>query len=114
MTFIMGINPPSSLLGDIILKSFVGRRCSHLQLPSLSVYRIILVMASNIVIEETSNAQPQDMCLYFRHNGQRISPWHDIPLFADRQRGILIMVVEIPRGTNAKMEVSVFVFISAQ
>lgn len=36
-----------------------------------------------------------------------ISPLHDIPLFADPEKKIYNMVVEIPRWTNAKMEVSV-------
>ena len=35
-----------------------------------------------------------------------ISPFHDIPLFADQNNGILNMIVEIPRWTNAKMETS--------
>jgi len=39
-------------------------------------------------------------------NGQVVSPFHDIPLFADRNNGILNMVVEVPRWTNAKMEIS--------
>lgn len=35
-----------------------------------------------------------------------ISPMHDIPLFADETNKILHMVVEIPRWTNAKMEIT--------
>ena len=38
-------------------------------------------------------------------NGQVISPWHDIPLFANENKSILNFIVEIPRWTNAKMEV---------
>jgi inorganic pyrophosphatase len=34
-----------------------------------------------------------------------ISPFHDIPLYADKEKGILNMIVEIPRWTNAKLEV---------
>lgn len=30
----------------------------------------------------------------------------DIPLYADESQGILNMVVEVPRWTNAKMEIS--------
>ena len=37
---------------------------------------------------------------------QVVSPFHDIPLFADQNNGILNMVVEVPRWTNAKMEIS--------
>lgn len=35
-----------------------------------------------------------------------ISPLHDIPLWADRARRLVNMVVEVPRWTNAKMEIS--------
>lgn len=35
-----------------------------------------------------------------------VSPFHDIPLFADANNGILNMIVEVPRWTNAKMEIS--------
>ena len=34
-----------------------------------------------------------------------MSPLHDIPLHADSTGSVLNMVVEIPRWTNAKMEV---------
>lgn len=39
-------------------------------------------------------------------NGNPISPWHDIPLFANKAERIYNMVVEIPRWTNAKMEIA--------
>ncbi|XP_028405842.1 inorganic pyrophosphatase-like [Dendronephthya gigantea] len=35
-----------------------------------------------------------------------ISPMHDIPLYADSEKNIFNMVVEIPRWTNAKMEIN--------
>ena len=44
--------------------------------------------------------------MFVEQNGTVVSPWHDIPLFADQNNGILNMVVEIPRWTNAKMEIS--------
>lgn len=34
-----------------------------------------------------------------------ISPLHDIPLVVDANKKIYNMVVEVPRWTNAKMEV---------
>jgi inorganic pyrophosphatase len=34
-----------------------------------------------------------------------VSPFHDIPLLADTSGKVFNMVVEIPRWTNAKMEV---------
>jgi hypothetical protein len=40
-----------------------------------------------------------------------ISPLHDIPLYADEASKNVNMVVEIPRWTNAKMEVGFCLFI---
>ena len=37
--------------------------------------------------------------------GRLVSPFHDIPLYQDQEGTILNMVVEIPRWTNAKMEI---------
>lgn len=34
-----------------------------------------------------------------------VSPFHDIPLFANEEQKVFNMVVEVPRWTNAKMEV---------
>jgi predicted ATP-grasp superfamily ATP-dependent carboligase len=44
--------------------------------------------------------------VYIEQNGNVVSPFHDIPLFADKSAGILNMIVEVPRWTNAKLEVS--------
>lgn len=38
--------------------------------------------------------------------GKPISPFHDIPLYADEENKIFNMVVEIPRWTNHKMEIN--------
>lgn len=38
--------------------------------------------------------------------GQAVSAWHDVPLYADESKQILNMVVEIPRWSNAKLEIS--------
>lgn len=50
--------------------------------------------------------QISDHRVYIERGTQVVSPWHDIPLFADRNNGILNMIVEVPRWTNAKMEIS--------
>ncbi|KAF9225490.1 inorganic diphosphatase [Gyrodon lividus] len=47
-----------------------------------------------------------DHRVYIEQNGQVVSSFHDIPLFADQSNGILNMIVEVPRWTNAKMEIS--------
>ncbi|KAK6357258.1 Inorganic pyrophosphatase [Orbilia javanica] len=47
-----------------------------------------------------------DHRVFIEADGQPISPFHDIPLYANEQKTILNMVVEIPRWTNAKQEIS--------
>ncbi|GMM39003.1 inorganic diphosphatase [Saccharomycopsis crataegensis] len=42
---------------------------------------------------------------YIAKDGKVVSPFHDIPLYADESKKILNMIVEIPRWTNAKMEI---------
>ncbi|KAG5650742.1 hypothetical protein H0H81_011186 [Sphagnurus paluster] len=44
--------------------------------------------------------------VFIEQNGSVVSPFHDIPLFADQNNGIFNMIVEVPRWTNAKMEIS--------
>ncbi|KAL2008861.1 hypothetical protein VTN00DRAFT_7055 [Thermoascus crustaceus] len=47
-----------------------------------------------------------DYRVYIEKDGVPISPFHDIPLYANEQQTILNMIVEIPRWTNAKQEIS--------
>ncbi|XP_049848492.1 inorganic pyrophosphatase-like [Schistocerca gregaria] len=51
-------------------------------------------------------------CLFFKKNNTPISPFHDIPLWADKNAGIANMVVEIPRGQQAKLEISRDIFLN--
>ena len=44
--------------------------------------------------------------VYLEENGKPISPFHDIPLYANEEKTILNMIVEVPRWTNAKLEIS--------
>lgn len=46
-----------------------------------------------------------DYRAYIEKDGVPISPFHDIPLYANEQQTVLNMVVEIPRWSNAKQEV---------
>ena len=38
--------------------------------------------------------------------GKLLSPFHDVPLWADRAKGVVNMIVEVPRFSNAKLEIS--------
>jgi len=44
--------------------------------------------------------------IYIERDGMPVSPFHDIPLYANETHTVLNMIVEVPRWTNAKMEVS--------
>lgn len=44
--------------------------------------------------------------VFIEQDGSVVSPFHDIPLFADEKNGILNMIVKAPRWTNAKMNIS--------
>ncbi|KAJ3362265.1 Inorganic pyrophosphatase [Allomyces javanicus] len=44
--------------------------------------------------------------VYIEKDGKPVSPFHDIPLYANEEKTILNMIVEIPRWTNAKLEIS--------
>ena len=50
----------------------------------------------------------QEYLVYFQEEegGGLVSPWHDIPLYADQTNLSLNMVVEIPRFSLAKFEIS--------
>ena len=43
--------------------------------------------------------------VYIEKDGHPVSPFHDIPLYANAEKTVLNMIVEIPRWTNAKQEV---------
>jgi len=57
-------------------------------------------------VEEHGSAYTTNYQLYLKSKDGLVSPFHDIPLFADKENGVYNMVVEIPRWTNAKMEIS--------
>ncbi|RJE26460.1 Inorganic pyrophosphatase [Aspergillus sclerotialis] len=48
----------------------------------------------------------RDFRIYLSLGDKMISPWHDIPLFADERESVLNMVVEIPRWENVKLEIA--------
>lgn len=55
---------------------------------------------------ERGGLNTPDYRIYFKNEDGPISPFHDIPLYADESNKIFNMVVEIPRWTNAKMEIN--------
>ena len=68
-----------------------------------------IVKMSN-AYERVERGQPNTLSyrVYFKSKATNefVSPFHDIPLVHDKANHIYNMVVEIPRWTNAKMEIS--------
>lgn len=62
-------------------------------------------MASNYTVRKVAAPNTLEHRVYIEKDGQPVSPFHDIPLYANQEQNILNMVVEIPRWTNAKLEV---------
>ncbi|KAH8426764.1 Inorganic pyrophosphatase [Aspergillus melleus] len=57
-------------------------------------------------VRKIGQANTLEHRVFIERDGQPVSPFHDIPLYANEQQTILNMVVEIPRWTNAKQEIS--------
>uniref|UniRef100_A0A8C6URP4 inorganic diphosphatase n=1 Tax=Neogobius melanostomus TaxID=47308 RepID=A0A8C6URP4_9GOBI len=58
-------------------------------------------------VEERGNPNSLSYRLFFKNaEGNYISPFHDIPMCADEAQNVFNMVVEVPRWTNAKMEIA--------
>merc|ERR1712137_1387877 len=55
--------------------------------------------------QESGDLSTTEFRVFAKQNGDFISYLHDIPLYAKEDKSVLNMVVEIPRGTNAKMEI---------
>ncbi|XP_028155109.2 inorganic pyrophosphatase isoform X1 [Diabrotica virgifera virgifera] len=69
--------------------------------PRLQVLRKM----SYSIVERGSPFSP-DYRVYIENQNGPISPLHDIPLLVDGNPKVFNMVVEVPRWTNAKMEIT--------
>ncbi|KFA72522.1 hypothetical protein S40288_07870 [Stachybotrys chartarum IBT 40288] len=63
-------------------------------------------MASPYTLRKVAAPYTLEHRVYIEKDGVPVSPFHDIPLYANQEQTILNMVVEIPRWTNAKLEIS--------
>jgi hypothetical protein len=66
----------------------------------------ISTMASQYSARRIGAPNTLEHRIFIEENGKPVSPFHDIPLYANQEQTILNMIVEVPRWTNAKMEVS--------
>lgn len=61
---------------------------------------------SSFTTVERGTPNTVDYRLFYRNNNGPISPFHDISVFADASKKIFNMIVEVPRWSNAKMEIA--------
>mgnify|MGYP000942261712 CR=1 FL=1 len=65
---------------------------------------------STYTVRKTGQPFTPEYRAYIEQDGKVVSAWHDIPLYPEGEdnKNVLNMVVEIPRWSNAKMEVSTY------
>jgi len=63
-------------------------------------------MTSEYNVKESGKPDTLEYRGYVLKGQHPISPFHDIPLWVDKSHGIVNMVVEIPKGQQAKMEIN--------
>jgi len=56
--------------------------------------------------KETGAPETTDFRVFLLQDGKPVSPFHDIPLWVNKAAGIANFVLEIPKGTQPKMEIS--------
>ncbi|KAI9009994.1 inorganic pyrophosphatase [Phycomyces nitens] len=71
-----------------------------------AILAVNLVSGANYTVRPIGAPYSKDYVVYIEKDGLPISPFHDIPLFADRNNLTMNMVIEIPRWTNAKYEIN--------
>lgn len=81
-------------------------RCSSFSSPLSSVQsRHFTSPKMSYTVRKIAQPYTLEHRVYIEKDGVPVSPFHDIPLYANAEKSILNMVVEIPRWTNAKQEV---------
>jgi len=96
---------PVALFRSAISLGVISQQCKK---PTLQFQRVINQSFATMSYKavERGSRNTDDYKLYYEGPSGAISPWHDIPLYHDKANNIFNMVVEIPRWTNAKMEMS--------
>ena len=105
--------PPRPLLSTAKISSLrtgqIARHLSSSSLPSDSSQRLRDQNPNlNMAYQTRKVAAPNTLehRVYIEKDGIPVSPFHDVPLYANADQTVLNMIVEIPRWTNAKLEVS--------
>eukprot|EP00891_Asterochloris_glomerata_P006174 jgi/Astpho2/6174/Aster-03588 len=82
------------------------RHAQRLQRPNLRKATLKTTAAKvDYVAQEKGDKNTLEYRIFFEQNGKQVSPWHDIPLWAEEGK-LLNFICEIPKETSAKMEVA--------
>jgi len=57
-------------------------------------------------VREVGKPETLEYRVYLLKDGKNVSPFHDIPLWSDEKNRIANFVLEIPKGTQPKLEIS--------
>jgi len=120
---------PLCVRSSLGVLAFLGSRCSAtakskavLTQAAAALPTYLRKMSTHYQTEERGQPNSPNYRIYFKNSeGKYISPFHDIPLFSDAQQEsdvppkklkkieneqLYNMVVEVPRWSNAKMEIA--------
>ncbi len=62
---------------------------------------------TTVVTESVGTENSTEYRLFYKSNGAQVSPWHDLPVYPESSnKQVVTFVNEIPRGTQAKMEIA--------
>lgn len=102
--------PSPTLFGSLPLVDAWVRKALRLLLPLPSLLAQTITKMTSAAAHGTRQVGAKYSLAYRCYlksaAGKIVSPFHDVPLFHDEARGILNMVVEVPRFSNAKLEIS--------
>ncbi|XP_022762857.1 soluble inorganic pyrophosphatase 6, chloroplastic-like [Durio zibethinus] len=84
--------------GSNALTFTTGRRLSKRLFSCNAIYN------PQVQIKQEGQPETLDYRVFFEDSGKRVSPWHGIPLHLGD--GVFNFIVEIPKESNAKMEVA--------
>lgn len=100
----------SSFAGRHATCGVVARRSAVLaqrRVAGLRMHHAEATATSTISTETQGAAETQEFRLFYKADGATLSPWHDIAVFPDpSNKQIVNFVNEIPKGTQAKMEIA--------
>ncbi|TIA46021.1 pyrophosphatase-domain-containing protein [Aureobasidium pullulans] len=97
-------DPTTAKAADaVVFKSRTAQVARHLSATTRSSHNM---SSPKYSVRSVGAPHTLEHRIFIEKDGQPVSPFHDIPLYANEQQTILNMVVEIPRWTNAKQEIS--------